>query len=505
MKPVLALTLQTCREAARSRLLLVLALVLAVAMFFLPSEGIGDGSASGALKVRLEWSIGFSTLVASLAALWIGTLSIAREVDGQQFHLLYVKPVGASSYWAGRFLGASLVSFALFLPAAACTWWRLEQDRQDLKQKALIQAAGVIREAEELDKAGQLSLEGKELLMALSRALPQFFATPEAWREFLKATPPSAGHDESWLTRLREATAQIDQVLVMESTVYQARSFVPATPPAAAEIEKREIERLLRERPGSQPEDIRAEALKSAAQLTRSVEHGKSVVFTAEGVPATKEGEMFVRAKFWPSSLSGERLYVGVSVIDPESGADTSVVPWVGNGGDIMRFGLNPKCRGADGKVRIRIHNVAESGSFLVQLGDGPFILGEGRSFGGNFILMSLAICGFLAILAAAGCSFGLCFSTPVALFMSGAYLFLSQVLGAVANPEEGLNYQALRLVTATHAEFDLSSLLARGQALGSAELLPILVYGILIKGGLLYLAGRLALERREFGKEARR
>jgi hypothetical protein len=505
MKPVLALTLQTCREAIRSRLLLVLALVLATAMLFLPSEGIGDGSAAGALKVRLEWSIGFSTLVASLAALWIGTLSITREVDGQQFHLLYVKPVGPSAYWGGRFLGACVVSFGLFLPAAACTWWRLEHDRQAQKLRALTQAAGVIREAEELDKAGQLSAQGVELLRSLSLSLPKFFQTPEEWRQFLIATPATSGHDESWLTRLREAAAHLEQVQVMESTVYQARSFVPAFPPAAAEVEEKELARLMRERPGSQASDLREEAVKKAAQLTRSVEHGKSVVFTAESVPPGKDGEMFIRAKFWPSTLSGEKLYVGLSMIDPEKDADTAIVPWVGNGGDIMRFGLNPKCRGADGRVRIRIHNGGETGSFMVQLGDGPFVLGEGSSFGYNFFLMTLAICGFLAILAAAGCSFGLCFSTPVALFMSGAYLFLSQVLGAVASPDEGLNYQALRLVTATHGEFDLSSLVAKGQAIGLAELWPILVFGVVIKGGLLYLAGRIALQRREFGKEARR
>lgn len=507
MKPVLALTLQTCREAIRSRLLLVLALVLASAMLFLPSEGIGDGSAAGALKVRLEWSIGFSTVVASLAALWIGTLSITREVDGQQFHLLYVKPVGPSAYWGGRFLGACLVSFGLFLPAAGCTWWRLEHDRQAQKQSALTQAAGVIREAEALHKAGQLSPEGVTLLQALSQALPRFFKTPEEWRHFVDATPVASGQAESWLTRLREATNRMHQMEVMEDTVYEARNFVEARPPAVAEIEQKELERLTRERPGSAPSDLRDEAVKKAAQLTRSVAPGSSVVFTAENVPPGKEGELFVRAKFWAASLTGERLYVGLSMIDPATNADTPILGWRGNGGEVLRFGIKPQCRGEDGRVRVRIHNLGPKGSssFLVQLGDGPFILGQSQSFGLNFFLMTLAICGFLAILAAAGCSFGLCFSTPVALFMSGAYLFLSQVLGAVANPDEGLNYQVLRLVTATEGEFDLSSLLSRGQAIGSTELWPILLFGVLIKGGLLYLAGRIALQRREFGKEARR
>ena len=124
MSQTAAIALLALRHVFRSRVVLVLAVLLAAAAFFLPLGLRSDGTPEGLIRIHLVYVLGLASFLLTLATLWSGCAAIAQEADEKTLQLLLVKPVSRLRIWLGKWLALLLLNaglLALVGGAAAAT------------------------------------------------------------------------------------------------------------------------------------------------------------------------------------------------------------------------------------------------------------------------------------------------------------------------------------------------------------------------------------------------
>lgn len=124
MKQTLAIALLALRTALRSRVILVLFVLLLAAGFLLPLAIRPDGTPEGLIRLHLSYTLGISAFLLGLATLWAGCAAISQEADDKTLQLLLVKPVPRLRIWLGKWLALLLINavlLALVGGAAAVT------------------------------------------------------------------------------------------------------------------------------------------------------------------------------------------------------------------------------------------------------------------------------------------------------------------------------------------------------------------------------------------------
>ena len=124
MSQIAAIALLALRNTFRSRVVLVLALLLCATAFLLPLGFRSDGTPEGLIRIHLAYVLGIAAFLLTLSTLWAGCAAISQEADDKTLQLLLVKPVPRLRIWLGKWL-ALLVLDALLLAlvggAAAAT------------------------------------------------------------------------------------------------------------------------------------------------------------------------------------------------------------------------------------------------------------------------------------------------------------------------------------------------------------------------------------------------
>jgi len=120
MRVIWAIALQALRLTFRSRIVLVLALLLGAAICLLPATIRSDGTPAGLIHLHLAYTLGSASFLLTLATLWAGCAAIAQEADDKTLQLLLVKPVPRAHVWLGKWLALLLLN-ALLLALAGST------------------------------------------------------------------------------------------------------------------------------------------------------------------------------------------------------------------------------------------------------------------------------------------------------------------------------------------------------------------------------------------------
>lgn len=113
MRSIAAIALLALRTALRSRVVLVLLLLLLAVGFLLPLALRGDGTPEGLIRIHLAYTLGISAFLLTLATLWAGCAAISQEADDKTLQLLLVKPVPRLSIWLGKWLALLLIDAGL--------------------------------------------------------------------------------------------------------------------------------------------------------------------------------------------------------------------------------------------------------------------------------------------------------------------------------------------------------------------------------------------------------
>jgi len=128
MSKVLAIAGIAIRNAIRSRVVLVLLGLLLVAIVALPLTIKGDGTLAGTVQVLLRYTLGAVTIILSIATLWAGCAAISTEVQEHQVHLLVTKPVYRAQLWLGKWVGLLILNTVLLALAGVATYALLRWD-----------------------------------------------------------------------------------------------------------------------------------------------------------------------------------------------------------------------------------------------------------------------------------------------------------------------------------------------------------------------------------------
>lgn len=105
----------TCRGALRSHVFQFLFVILLLGILIIPNTIKGDGSAYGYIKVSLEYSLSFISLMLMLSGIWLGCQTMTQDLEDNRIHMIAVKPVPRPVIWLGKFSGVMLLLTVLLL------------------------------------------------------------------------------------------------------------------------------------------------------------------------------------------------------------------------------------------------------------------------------------------------------------------------------------------------------------------------------------------------------
>ncbi len=213
MRRVLAIAALTVRGAVRSRVLLILGLMLAVAVVGLPLTVRGDGTIGGLVQIMLRYALGVAFVLLAVAMVWSGCAGIATEVRDRQIQMVTTKPVRALEVWLGKWIGL-LALLAVLLGGAGFAVFGLlhwttrpgaieEADRARLRDEVLVARAEIPAIAPEVDAPARAEFERRRSAGELPADRP-----PEEVFRMLRRTMLAqafsvpAGGRNAWLFRV---------------------------------------------------------------------------------------------------------------------------------------------------------------------------------------------------------------------------------------------------------------------------------------------------------------
>ncbi len=120
MKVLFAVALNTWREFVRDRIFYVVLFVALVILGF--SYLLASLSIVESAKLLLDFGFAAGSLTGVVIAIFLGTVSVAKEVDNRTIYTILSKPVSRANYIVGKFLGCALLLFASHIALGACIY-----------------------------------------------------------------------------------------------------------------------------------------------------------------------------------------------------------------------------------------------------------------------------------------------------------------------------------------------------------------------------------------------
>ncbi len=135
MKKTLSVAMQVLRLAFRTGTgwgLLAFVSALSLLMFTFARS---DGSIVNELQIRLRYGLYFSTGFLHMALMYMGCVSLCKDIEGRQFHTLAAAPVHRAQIWFGKYIGLVVLGLAgavcALLTVALCSGVLIKSRAQD--------------------------------------------------------------------------------------------------------------------------------------------------------------------------------------------------------------------------------------------------------------------------------------------------------------------------------------------------------------------------------------
>ena len=129
------------RGLVRTRTAVLLAVLVVAANVLLPLGIRGDGSAEGALRMHMAYTLGMSVFLLGLFSLWAGSAAVSGEAGEGTLTLVLTKPAGRWAVWTGKWLALMAVNGVLLVGGAALSRGVLEWRMRSWEKAGLHGAA----------------------------------------------------------------------------------------------------------------------------------------------------------------------------------------------------------------------------------------------------------------------------------------------------------------------------------------------------------------------------
>jgi hypothetical protein len=313
------------------------------------------------------------------------------------------------------------------------------------------------------------------------------------------------------------------------------RAFFPKTPDYNKIVRKEYNRRKPELDKKHDPETVKQEIRRQVIAKSTEVAPGMTRFWVFKNVKIARNQDVFfLRYRFYTGSTSQssqKEIAGGWLLRDPNSKKDDSFVPYSQKamGGAWHELRISPKFVSEDGTVVIGYSNIQPAGkkgkkaeSVIFQIADGPMLLVRVTGFLSNYARSMVLALFQIAFLAALGCTVGAAFSTPVAAFVAVSYLIIGMsVQAAVSAPlkDDLGNYRyknvvekvahrvarGVSMVVVSVDDFDATSNLARGRLIEYHRIGRAFFSLLILRTGVIALAGMWVLTRRELGAVIRR
>ena len=529
MKAFQAIFKQTIRSAMRSKVFIVLAVLILLYVIGLPLTIKGDNTAAGLVQVSLTYSLNVVIALISASALWLGCSLISSEIENYNIHLLTTKPCPRWLYWLGKWCGvfvmhAAILAASMLIIYALLMFYRLPAARR----QGLFTDADIAKLEQEILTARRTFHPenpdwDKELLDEYDRRVQDGRINPNQDKI-------------ATLKALRgEVTQRLTANIVLKPGEKASWKFHNVS------VMDDEVPLYLRFR-------IYTDGVKNTDQRMLPVDWGFGVYQEPDGKKVESlqrpiawysqgQGNFFVHpGGTWqelttlPASRikrEGERFALKGALRDSEMGVPASMIVDKETG-DVELTLVNPNAV-PDAKsipdteeAKEAYDKLVRTYTGVIQYIDRPVLLCKVAGFFNNFLRTMLMAIFQLAFLTALGCTVGAVFSTPVAVFLAVAYLVIGLLVPAAVDAplknEDGTykykstierwdHYLArtVQLLVVTVDDLDCTGDLAAGRLVERATIVGAFVKVLLLRTGLMALVGILILNGRELGLVVRK
>ncbi len=524
MKAFNAIFKQTIRAAMRSKVFIVLFILILISVIGLPLTIKGDRTAAGLVQISLTYSLNVVIALISASTLWLSCAQLATEIEGYNIHMVVSKPCARWKILLGKFCGIFLMH-ALMLAVSmlliyGLTLYRLhsglvhndftQEDMEKLRQETLVgrrqyrplpaQLGSMLNE--EYDKRvrdGRINPnDDKKTVMEGLRA--------ELVRQIMRNITIEPGKDYSW-TFENVQFPRKDSPLYLRFRLYTGD---------ISDTDQRQI-----------PVDWGFEVYND--------KDGKAIPHTGSTYP-----------QIWYSMLTNQPFsmpggsWQELSTVDPAVSSTISatnfpvsssmIINEKANHRVVLTFRNYSNINLPDAKMipadnpdaQQQYRTLVSKNTAIFQVVDGPILLCKVTGFFNNFLRTMIMAIFQLAFLAGLGCTVGAIFSTPVAVFVAISYIVIGMVVPAAIDapltnedgsyiytsvPQRIAHYMArgVGMLVVTVDDLDCTSSLANGRLVELSEINGAFWKVLVLRTGIIMLLGAGVLHRRELGLVIRR
>lgn len=489
MSAYISIVKLTCRGALRSHVFQFLLAILLIGILVIPNTIKADGSAYGFIKVSLEYSLSFISLMLMLSGIWLGCQTMTQDLEDNRIHMVVVKPVSRPVVWLGKFTGVILLLSVLLILSSLAVYGFVNWQYR---------------------KAGLITDKGNQEEVANVR------------REQAKIANELLTGRRAYMPKMPDINALVQQKF--------SEQMSKTTPDG---------KRLLNVYTEEQRKKILEELQRQVIAGLSEVKPGTTYLWQYEGLPDKLKDSFFVRYRLYTSGTSqtAERV-AGVwgAVFFFEKKSDiakqdagkknveyvASYIPRSNRPEEYLTVSVNElelpvEFQGGrsihEGKAMIGFTNMTQK-PVQFQLADGPKVLIKHVSFFNNYfraVFMEWLGIFVVTMIAFAAASF---LSMPTAIFFTLCYiaygafsLFLQGPIknyGSVAEMPgmDQFGYilgQVLLTAVVPVQKFSMSEYVANGELIELSLIGTVIVFQVILKAVPLALLGIWIYSKREF------
>ena len=471
MKAFWAIVKLTFRNAMRSHIFQLLAVLLLLCVVLVPTTISGDGTAAGFIRISLLYSLSAVNAVLALSSIWLGCFVMTQDVESYQLHMVVTKPVSRVRLWLGKWTGICLIHLILLFLATTAIYFLILAmfNRQDFPEEERMRIRN-------------------EVMVGRRVFRPETPDFGELSRNLLKEK----------IQRLQKQGASVDTSPAAQEKMLDdaRREVVSAQSEARYNVPKQWVFRNLPRDPGQ------SLYLRYRPYIDKVATEGQRMTraWWAVGVPQLREkgttGSVFDGEKqeyeiyYAPLSEYPEQVMSG-TFHEKELRTEWKMIT-------------------PDNEIYFTYLNYDDSRSTqYFQPADGPKLLIKVCGFFGNYLRTVLVIALELLILGGLGCAFGGFLSMPTAIFVVVSYLlfgsfavYMSSITffsGAADYVGHYIGRLLLWVVIPIQA-FDVSGLAATGELVEFSYIWQLTFNYLLLRAVPLFALGMLLYWRRELG-----
>ena len=549
MKAIFAIALQTMRSAIRSKVLFLILLIIFIATAMLPTSVTGDSTLAGEFRIKINYSIGIITFLTGLAAMWVGTVNVSREIEDYQIHMVMTKPVSALTFWLGKFLGVLVLCLSILYISSAYIYYVVSSKAEDLRSELVEDSMAIMHEASRTLTDEQRKKIGNEFMNVVD-FLDSYITEEEKKKgeKLFDDEVQEAPDQTTFKSRFDPLIVKINEYRELEKEILTGSSYYTWTKPNYLKLAKESImtrgqyenESLI---PPQMVNEVARGFESRSGTLPKPTQQGAPPkMYHFENLPElTGDEGVFIRYKvFVGDSLDQKPRNTAIQFAfadkDKKIISDRSQPLGIRSVRFYTQRIPTSLIKGHE-SLYLAVFNADHLGrrvtngkpkklkNLIIQASDGPHILIGKTSFFSNYWRCILLISLLISFLVIVGTAIGLCFSTPVAILMSVSYIIIGLSVSSLLSTEgqykvekyvgqkeqtygRGLlsdYFQVLSLAMVSTDTFSHVDSLSSGKEITWKLILKVFLYDFLLKGLTLILLGLYALRRRELGLVVRK